>query len=45
MNLTLQPPHLRGRAVALFIAGSNAEDDGRLCSIVNVSIGEAGGLH
>lgn len=36
MGLTLQPPHLRGRAVSLFVSGSYPEDDGWLCSVVDV---------
>lgn len=45
MTPTLQPPHLGGRAVALLVAGSDAEDDGGLGGVVNVGVGEAGGLH
>lgn len=42
---TLQPSDLCGRAVALLVARSYAEDDGGLGGVVYVGIGEAGGLH
>ena len=41
----MQPSDLCSRAVALFIAGCNAEDDGWLGGVVDVGVGEAGGLH
>jgi len=41
---TLQPPDLSSRAITLLVAGGNAEDDGGLGSVVDVSVGEAGGL-
>lgn len=44
-TLTLQPSNLGGRTVALLIAGGDAEDDGRLGGVVNVSVGQAGRLH
>ena len=42
---TLQPPDLGGWAIALLVAGGDAEDDGGLGGVVNVGVGEAGGLH
>ena len=35
--VTLQPPDLRSRSVALLVARGDAEDDGRLGGRVNVS--------
>lgn len=43
--LTLQPSDLCGRAVALLVAGGDAEDDGRFGGVVDVGVGEAGRLH
>ena len=45
MTHTLQPPHLGGWAIALLIAGGDAEDDGGFGGIVDVGVGETGGLH
>lgn len=42
--LTLKPPDLGGGPVAFLVAGGNAEDDGRLGGVINVGVGEAGGL-
>lgn len=44
MHLTLEPPDLRGGPVALLVAGGDAEDDGGLGGVVDVGIGQAGGL-
>lgn len=44
MRFTLQPSHLCGRAIALFVASGDAEDDGGFGGVVNVSVGQAGGL-
>lgn len=40
----MEPPDLCGWPVALLVASGNAEDDGRLGGVVDVSVGEAGGL-
>lgn len=41
----MQPSDLCGRAVALLVARSYAEDDGGLGGVVYVGVREAGGLH
>lgn len=41
----MQPSNLSGRAVTLLVAGGDAEDNGGLGSVVDVCVGEAGGLH
>lgn len=43
--LTLKPSNLGSRAVALLVAGGDAEDDSWLSGVVDVSVGEAGRLH
>lgn len=43
-QLTLKPPDLRSRAVALLVAGGNAEDDGGFGGVVDVGVGQAGSL-
>lgn len=43
--LTLQPSDLRGRPVALLVAGGDAEDDGGLGGVVDVRVGQGGGLN
>lgn len=45
LALTLEPSNLSSGAVALLVAGSNAEDDGWLGGVVDVCVGEAGRLH
>lgn len=40
----MEPPDLRGGPVALLVAGGDAEDDGGLGGVVDVCVGEAGGL-
>lgn len=40
----MEPPDLGGWPVALLVASGDAEDDGRLGGVVNMSVGEAGGL-
>lgn len=45
LSFTLEPPDLRGWAIALLVAGCDAEDDGRLGGVVYVCVGQAGGLH
>lgn len=45
MHLTLEPPDLRGGSVALLVAGSDAEDDCGLGGVVDVGVGQAGGLN
>lgn len=44
-NVTLEPSNLSSGAVALLVAGGNAEDDGWLGGVVDVCVGEAGRLH
>lgn len=40
----MQPPDLRGGTVALLVASCNAEDDGGFGCVIDVCVGEAGGL-
>lgn len=42
--LTLQPPDLRGRPVALLVAGCDPEDDGGFGGVVDVSVSQTGRL-
>lgn len=44
-DVTLEPSDLSGGAVALLVAGGDAEDDGWLGGIVDVCVGQAGRLH
>lgn len=44
MRLTLEPPDLCGGPIALLVAGGDAEDDGGLGGVVDVGVGQAGGL-
>lgn len=44
-DVTLEPSDLSGGAVALLVAGGDAEDDGWLGGVVDVCVGQAGRLH